>query len=178
TSDHQRVDLAQRAIFLLEEQREFAEDVAELFDRLLAVGAAFADLQCVGDLARLVRAEASDRIYVLRNDLLRRMRGDLFDLDTTFGGCHDRDLTLGAVDDQPQVELAFDVQTLLDVQASHGLALGAGLVRDELFTENALGDLGGSRRTIFDDLDATGFTATTRVDLRLDHDHGDLGLGD
>ena len=51
------------------------------------------------------------------------------------------DALRAAVDDHPDVELLADVGALLDQQAAHLLAGGAGLVRDELHAEDLAGAL-------------------------------------
>jgi hypothetical protein len=56
---------------------------------------------------------------------------DLLDLHAALGGGHDRDAAGGAVEGHAQVELAGDVQALLDEQALDLLALGPGLVGDQ-----------------------------------------------
>ena len=113
----------------------------ELGQSLFRCRAALSDLQAEAELARLVSAQAGDRVDVLRQDLLRRLFGDLLDLDAALGRGHDRDPALLAIDDQAEVELARDVEALLDVEPTHLLAFGAGLVRDELHAEHLLGDL-------------------------------------
>ena len=69
-----------------------------------------------------------------------------------------------------EVELARDVEALLDVEAADLLALGAGLVRDELHAEDLLGELARFGGAALGDLDAAAFAATAGVDLRLDDD--------
>ena len=64
------------------------------------------------------------------------LRGDLLDLHAAFGRRHHRDATGRAVEHHAEVELARDLEALLDEQALHLLALGAGLVRDELHAED------------------------------------------
>ncbi len=51
-----------------------------------------------------------------------------------------------AVDDDAEVELARDVDALLDEQALDHLAAGPGLVRDELHAEDLLRRLARRRR--------------------------------
>ena len=77
-----------------------------------------------------------------------------------------------------EVELAPDVEPLLDVEAPHHLPLGAGLVRDELHAEHLVGELARLGGAALGELDAAAFAATAGVDLRLDDDDGDLGFVD
>ena len=84
-----------------------------------------------------------------------------------------------AVDEQREVELARDVEALLDVEAPHLLPAGPVCVRDELHAEDlarrAPSRLGGAA---LGDLDAAALAATTGVDLRLDDDDRAAGLVD
>jgi hypothetical protein len=75
------------------------------------------------------------------DDLLGRVVGDLLDVHAAFGRRHQRHAALLAIDDHGEVELALDVEPLLDEQAAHLLPLGAGLHRDELHAEDLLGEL-------------------------------------
>ena len=78
-----------------------------------------------------------------------------------------RDLLRRAVGDGRHVIFLLDVGAVLDQQATHLLALGAGLVRDQLHAE----DLAGQGLDLVDragQLDAATLAATAGVDLRLD----------
>ena len=79
--------------------------------------------------------------------------------------------------DHAEVELARDVDALLDEQALDLLALGAGLVRDQLHAEDLRGACLGVVARL-GDLDAAALAAAAGVDLRLDHDDLVAGLGD
>ena len=72
-----------------------------------------------------------------------------------------------------EVELVLDREALLDEQALDLLALGAGLVRDELHAEDLLGASASASSRGLGDLDAAALAAAAGVDLRLDDD--DLG---
>ena len=131
--------------------------------------------EAVGELARLVGGEADGRVDDLLEDLLRVLGGDLLDLHAAFGRRHDDDAAGAAVDDHAEVELARDVDALLDEQALDHLALGPGLVRDELHAEDLLRRLarvGGA----LGDLHAAALAAAAGVDLRLDDDDLVAGL--
>ena len=102
--------------------------------------------------------------------------GDLLDLHAALGRGHEGDAPAVAVDDRAEVELARDVEPLLDVEAPHLLPLGARLVRDELHAEDLLGELARLGGAALGDLDAAALAAAAGVDLRLDDDDRALGL--
>jgi hypothetical protein len=74
------------------------------------------------------------------------------------------------VDDHAQVQLAVHLQLLLDQYALDELALGAGLVGDELHTEDLVRGRAGLVRRV-GELDATALATASGVDLRL-YDNG------
>ena len=164
----ERVDLAERAVFARRRPRR-------------ARPASFTNFASVSlsrrDRGR-TRARAPGRprgrrrIDVHRDDLLGRLGGDLLDLDAALGRRHEGDAPAVAVDDGAEVELARDVETLLDVEAAHLLPLGARLVGDELHAEDLLGELPRLGGAALGDLDAAAFAAAAGVDLRLDDDDG------
>src|SRR5262249_49299323 len=102
---------------------------------------------------------------------------DLLDLHAALRGRHDHHAPRRAVERHPQIQLAGDVQPLLDEQALDFLPLGAGLRRDELHAEDlahriARGVLSPG------DFDTAALAAAAGVDLRLDHDHGAIEPAD
>jgi hypothetical protein len=111
-------------------------------------------------------------------DLLGGLVRDLLDVHAALGGGDDRDAALLAVDQDGQVELAGDVEALLDVQPPDLLPLGAGLLGDELHPQHLLGDLGRLRGAALRHLDAAALAATAGVDLRLHHHDRVPGLCD
>ena len=172
--DDERVHLEERAVLLHERLVERRHEADELRDRLLAV---LHEAEAERELARLVRREADGRVDVHREDLLRRVLGDLLDLDAALGGRHEGDAALVAVDDHAEVQLGDHLEALLDVEAPDLLALGAGLVRDELHAEDLLGELARFGGAALRDLHAAALAATAGVDLRLDDDDRATGLG-
>jgi hypothetical protein len=104
--------------------------------------------------------------------------GDLFDVHAAFVGGDDGDAARLAVDQERQVDLAGDVEPLLDVEAAHLLPLGAGLLGDQLHAQDLAGQVDGLPGAALGDLDAAALAAAAGVDLRLDHDHGNPRLGD
>jgi hypothetical protein len=126
-----------------------------------------AELEC--QLARLVALQADRRIDVLLEDLVGRIVRDLFDIHAAMLRGHEHHLGRRTVQHQAEIEFAVDGRTGFNQQALHLLPGGAGLVRDELHTQNLLGILVG----LFDglgQLDAAALAATAGVDLRFDDD--------
>ena len=105
-------------------------------------------------------------------DLLRRLGRDFLDFDAALRRSHERHAPSVAIDDRAEVQLAPDVEALLDVQPPHLLPLGACLVRDELHPEDLLRELACFRGAAFGDLHAAALAAAPGVDLRLDDDDG------
>ena len=132
------------------------------------------EAQSEGQLARLEGLQSHAGDDVLLHDGVGILRRDLLDLHAAAGRRHENRPRFGAVDDDPQVELAIDGQRLLDQQAMHFPALGAGLVRHQLHAQHAGGDLAGFLRRV-GDLHPAALAAPAGMDLRLHH-HG-LGAG-
>src|SRR6185437_6103680 len=110
-------------------------------------------------------------------DLLRMLGGDFLDLHAALGRGHHGDARGLAVDQHAEIELALDITALLDIDALHLAALGAGLLGDEHVAEH----LGGVLADLLDrfddahaalalriDLEAAG-AAAAGMDLRLHH---------
>jgi hypothetical protein len=125
------------------------------------------------DFARLKRLDADGGVQGLAQNLLRRARSDLFDLDAAFAAGHQGGPATIAIDDLAEIQLARDVARLFDEHAAHLTPTWAGLMGDELRAEQAAGKrvhlLGR-----FADPHATGLAASARVDLCLD----DTGRGE
>ena len=125
------------------------------------------DADAGGELGAPRVGQAVDRIDEDREDLLRRVVGDLLDVHAAFARAHHRHLLRGAIGEHGDVVLLLDVGAFLDQEAAHLLALRAGLVGDELHAE----DLAGERRDLgfrARQLDAAALAAAAGVDLRLD----------
>ena len=173
--DGERVDLQERAILLHEGLVESGHQADELRDRLLAV---LHQAEPERELARLVRGEADRGVDEDLEDLLRRVLGDVLDLHATLGGGDEGDAARVAIEHRAQVHLGHHLEALLDVEALHLLAFGAGLVRDQLHAEDLLGGGARIRGPALRDLHAAALAAATGVDLRLDDDELAAGLGD
>jgi hypothetical protein len=112
---------------------------------------------------------------MLFENKVRRFSGDFFNFHAAFARHHEHGLGGRAVEDNPQVQLAGNLAAFFDEDAVDRFAFGAGLDRDELMTEQVLGDFGGvvSRS---DELDAAlrrvglngALAAAPRMDLSLD----------
>ena len=68
-------------------------------------------------------------------NLLRRLGGNLFDIHAAFPARDQADATAAAVDNQADVKLGFDIDTLLNQQPSHDLAFGTSLRRNQRHTQ-------------------------------------------
>src|SRR6185503_20109536 len=90
--------------------------------------------------SRLIARQADDGVDRLAEDLLRRLRRDLFDLDAALRRRHHRHAPDGAVDDDAEVELARDLAALLDEEPLHDAALRPRLMRDERLPEERARD--------------------------------------
>ena len=78
---------------------------------------------------------------------------------------------IGAVEHDAEIQFARDRQRLFDQQALHFLALGTGLVRDQLHAEHLGGELAGFFGRL-GDLHAAAFAAASSVNLRFHDDAG------
>src|SRR5205823_2963900 len=126
------------------------------------------DADAERDLVGIGVGQALHRIDVNPADLLRRLGGHLLDIHAALGGGHQHDLLRAAVDHHAGIELLLDVGAFFDQQTPHLLALGSGLVRDELHAEDFFRP-GTHFVDRFGDLYAAAFAAPTGVDLRLYH---------
>ena len=124
-----------------------------------------------GDLARLkgLQPEAGDD--VLFDDGVGIFRRDLFDLHAARRRSHEHQASVGAVEHDAEIQLARDGQRLFNQQPLHFLALGTGLVRDQLHPEHLGGQLAGFFGRL-GDLDAAAFAAAASVDLCFDDNAG------
>src|SRR5258707_12268737 len=114
--DDERIDFEEGAILFDEELVEVRRKSDEPADLI------FVEAEREADASRLVGGEPDDRIDVDTVDLLRRVVCDLFDVHPALGRRHDRDTADVAIDHDLQVELAADVETLLDGDPANDLA--------------------------------------------------------
>ena len=159
--DQQRVDLRQRGV-------GSHIGLCQVGDQLLRLAPRLAfELQAVGDGAGLERQQTEMRIEVLADDSVGIVLRDLFDVHAALERGHDHRLAGTAIESDRQVELAIDVDGFLDQQLAHLLAIGAGLVGDQLHAEDLTGQLASLfRRT--GELHSAALAAAAGMDLRLD----------
>ena len=167
----QRVDLQHLHVFFHE---GFVEDTHQ--------GNAFFDLfalkaQSKCNAATVERLIAGGGINREAQDFFGRAGSDFFDVHAAFGRADERHAAGDAVNQQGEIQFAFDVRTVFDVDAVHLLASRTGLMRDQSATQHFLGFFSG----LFDRLGEAytaffasirlferAFTAPTCVDLRFD----------
>jgi hypothetical protein len=118
-------------------------------------------------LARLERNDTRARVDVLAEDLFRFLRRDFLDVHSTGGTGDDDRARRRTIDDDAQIELAFDLESFFDQDASDFSAFRSGLVRDERHAEHLLGELLGLVGGL-GDLDAAALATPAGMDLRLD----------
>src|SRR5690606_36231585 len=90
----------------------------------------------LGDLGGLLGGKADQRIDVVGNDLLGSGLGHFLDVHATFARGNEGHLLRCAVGDHGHVVFLLDVGAFFDVQATHLLAFGAGLVGNELHAQD------------------------------------------
>jgi hypothetical protein len=161
--DDERVDLCERRIAGDEGVVERGHELRRGLHQ--ATGEAEGEAEFAGE----VLLETGDGIDGDAVDGLRGLCGDLLDLHAAGGAGHHHRAAGGAIDEDGEVELALDGHLLLDEDGLHLLALGAGLVGDELHAEDLREDPGGLVGGV-GELDAAALAAAACVDLGLDDD--------
>ena len=98
------------------------------------------------------------------------MRGDLLDLHPAFTARQQRHALLAAVYHHAEIIFPGDLRALFDQQAAHDLTFPAGLMRDQMHTEDLLRCAAHLfQRTRH--LHPAPLAAPARMDLRLHHPH-------
>ncbi len=121
------------------------------------------------ELTRLKRLQPQRGVDERLEDALRRLFGDLLDLDAAVRAHHQHGPLGRAVDHEAQVQLAGDLEAFFDEHAADDPALRPGLVGDQRHAEH--GVRGGLRSVrALDDLDAAALAAATGVNLCFDDD--------
>ncbi|GJE45566.1 hypothetical protein AEGHOMDF_4765 [Methylobacterium soli] len=163
--DDERVDLQHGAVAI-------AEGPVGVHDRLHGRRDLLdVEAELEGDLAGLELLQADRRLDHHLDQGLGLAGGDLLDIHAAaLGGDHPDALGL-PVEDVAEIELALERVGGLDIDALDGLALGAGLDRDEALAEEVLGRVAdlvvGAA-----ELDPAGLAAGARMDLRLHRPEG------
>ena len=125
--------------------------------------------QAVRQAPSLKRGQTDAEVDLLAQDELRRVGRNLLYLHAAGRARHDDRPRRGAVDQQPEVQLALDVERLLDQHARHAATLGTGLRRDERHPDQGLRRLLGLAR-VSDHPHAAALAPPAGMDLRLDDD--------
>ncbi|MCY1231521.1 hypothetical protein D9M72_439740 [compost metagenome] len=131
--DDQRVDF-QKAHVLV------GEGLVEDREQLEAVFTGFTfKLQRIGELVGTFIGHALGRIDCDRDDLLRGLFSDSFDVHAAFSRNDESRTANGAVDQDREIKLALNVCAIFDVKTIDLLASFAGLLGDERVAEHVLG---------------------------------------
>jgi hypothetical protein len=109
----------------------------------------------------LVR-DAVECVDVAADQLLRRLLGDLFDVDAALGAEHHERLLRRAVEQDRGVVLGGDVRSVLDPERANDMSL-------DVHAEDVAGVL-ARLALVRSELDATCLAATADQNLRLDDD--------
>jgi len=133
TGDDQRVDFDQRGVEIDIGLVEIAQQRGEGADLLAA------EAQRERDLAALKGLVAGSRVDRLGDDLLGRLMRHGLDIHAALGRGDDGDAADGAIHQHRQVQLAFDVAAVLDVEALHGAARRAGLLGHQVLAQHRRG---------------------------------------
>ena len=178
--DDERIDLEEAHVLLDERAVEVGDERAQLLLQVAAQAERFRDAPYV------MRTDVRHRVDGDGDDLLRRVVRDLLDVHPAFGGDDDRDPRALPVDEHRQVEFLVDRRAVLDVEAVHLLAGGAGLMRDQRPSEHLARELlhlGGGLRDAHAALLARvlllerSLAAAAGMDLRLHHPDGTAEFG-
>src|SRR6185437_1284321 len=97
-----------------------------------------AEAERIADLAAVERLVARGRVDRLLDDLVRRVVRHGLDIHAALGRGNDRDAADRAIDQQRELQLAFDVAAFLDIEPLDGLAGRAGLLGHQLVAQHRL----------------------------------------
>ena len=129
----QRIDLDQRAVELGKGPVEAAQQGREIADLLAGQS------ERERDLAAMVALVAGRRVDRLLHDLLGRLVRHRFDIHAACGRRDNGNAAHGAVDQHREIELAFDVAAILDVEPLHRAPRLAGLLGDQVMAQHGGG---------------------------------------
>jgi hypothetical protein len=133
----QRIDLHHRGVGFPEACVEIADELGGV----LGLGAGEAELE--DQLAHLEVGQTVGRVDEDLGDLLGRLVGHFLDFNAALGRSHDHGARSGAVEEDREVVLLFDVARGREVDRLHLAAGGTGLHRDQRVAEHLAGDLLG-----------------------------------
>ena len=159
----QRVDLNEGGVFLLENVPELQDDGGDL-------AAQFLGEACSGDdFVGLGLVDADSRIDGDLGQRVRAFDGELFDFHAAFNRAHGKVVAVGPVQQDGEVVFLGDVGTLGDHHLVNGVALDVHAQDVGGVLQSLVGGLG--------DLDATGLTAASGLNLCLDDSYAADLLG-
>src|SRR5574343_483253 len=158
----QRVDFSQRSVGFHVAGVQLLQRIDAPRDR------GFVHAHALGQGQRLLVGQTDQRVDEDLDDLFRGLVGNFFDVHAAFVGGHHGDGLRGAIGQRGNVVFMLDVGAFFDQQVTNLLAFRAGLVRDQLHTE----DLAGVFANFFErggNLDTAALATATGVNLGLDH---------
>src|SRR4029077_16572449 len=116
------------------------------------------------ELARLIRLQTDRGMNGFAHDGFRMRFRDFFYVHPAGGTSHEDHFADAAIDENAEIKLALDVQTLFDENTLYSAAAGAGLRGNKIHTEHVRSDLRGLVGRMRE-LDAARFTAAAGVNL-------------
>ncbi len=92
--------------------------------------------QAKSDFARLIRLQANHRVNRFAQNGFRIILGDFLDFHPSRGAGHEHGQTAGSIDQHAKIQLALDVQPLLDQHALDDASRRSSLWSDEFHAQN------------------------------------------
>ena len=127
------------------------------------------------DFPRLKGLEAHARIDVLLQNGIRIFGGDLLDVHSPRGRCHEHRFAFGPVHQNAKVKFLLDGQRLFNEQPPHDATLRSGLMRYQLHAQHLGRKFAGFVHRL-GNFHAAAFTAASGVNLRFDHNSARPGV--
>ncbi len=155
---NQWVDFDEREIAFVKHLRKAHEDIGKLVN-LFAFKA-----QLERNVPALVSARTCQWVDNRLQDFLRRFFSYLFNLNTTFGRCHERDALAATIDNRTEVQLTIDIRAFLNKNLADRLTVLIGLEGHKVCADMLVGKVANLVSRAYQ-LHATGLTSATSVHL-------------
>src|SRR5260370_10043529 len=130
TGEHARIDFEQRGVSIDESA------VKSLKERGRRIDGFDRQAETEGELASLIRLQTQGRMNRFAQNGARIFPGDFLDFHAARGAGHEDNAPGGAIDKEPEIKFALDVEAFFDEQALDDAAAGTALRSDQLHTEN------------------------------------------